>query len=81
MTGREQQVCKAILRAAHEADGHQLTELELHAGAGQITATEFDACLKICDTNRWLTGVTSKYNERQKLWNLNSRGEAALHEL
>ena len=84
MTTREAKLVKAIIQAAHERDGAQLNEAQLHADANLIasmTATEFDACLKICSHQRWLTGVTSRHNKNITLWNINDRGEAALTEL
>jgi hypothetical protein len=84
MTGREQMLVKAILQAAHDADGHQLDEIALHAAANQIarmSGTEFNAGLAICSSRQWLTGVASRHNARRLLWNINDAGEAALLQL
>lgn len=84
MTAREQQLTRAILQAAHDADGHQLDEIQLHAAANLITrmsGTEFDAALALCSARQWLTGIASRHNARRVLWNINDAGEAALLEL
>lgn len=84
MTRRETSVCKAILKAAHDADGGQLDELQLHADANLICSMsriEFGGGLAICNTRRWLTGVAARHNQNRKLWNINDVGEAALLEL
>lgn len=84
MTTRDQQLCKAILRAAHDGEGRQFAEVELHADANLIapmTLTEFTGALKLCELRKWLTAVPSQHNRFKILYNLNDRGAAALAEL
>lgn len=84
MTARDQQLCKAILQAAHDGDARQFSEVELHADANLITGmtlTEFVGAVKICESRKWLTCVPSKLNRFKILYSINSRGEAALADL
>jgi hypothetical protein len=82
MTKSETKLLKAILYVLHEVDGGQLHELPLHAEVNllrECTRTEFEAALKIGDTNRWILGIHSKFKGR--LWCISDAGEAALLEM
>jgi hypothetical protein len=82
MTKNEIKIIKAILYVLHEVDGGQLHELPLHAEVNllrECSRTEFEAALKICDTNRWIVGIHSKFKGR--LWNISDAGEAAAMEM
>ena len=89
MTTREQDICRSLLGAAHDADGHQFGEIQLHnvtnaylVQAGKLPATlnEFNAALGICDLRGWLHGIVSQVTN-QKRWCIADRGEAARLEL
>lgn len=86
MTQREQHLVQAILEAAHEGDGAQFTEAQIHMAAGlQLqararlapTLLEFNGALKICADRGWLNGVPSRLNPNLRKWNLTDAGEAA----
>jgi hypothetical protein len=84
MTTREQKICRKILDALHDLDGGQHAELMLHADValrlgGACSLAEFNAALAICDTRKWVTGITGK-NDKPK-YNISDRGEAARLEL
>ncbi len=89
MTAREQELIKAVLDIAHDADGHQYQEAALHGAVncrlqerGRISATkgEFDAALAIIGERGWMTRVENRVTGRMK-WNINDAGEAARLEL
>jgi hypothetical protein len=86
MTTREQHLVQALLEAAHDGDGAQFTETQLHAVAGlklqalsrlAPTLLEFNAALKIAADRGWLNGVPSRLNPNLRKWNLTDAGEAA----
>jgi hypothetical protein len=87
MTTRELEISKAVLKYLHSLEFGQATALQIHAKAfGEIfgepkpSATELDAVLNLCDEEKWITGMPSRFT-RQIKWNINDRGEAALLEL
>lgn len=90
MTQREQHLVQAILEAAHEGDGAQFTETQLHTVAGlelqkrgrlSPTLLEFNAALKLAADRGWLNGVPSRINPNLRKWNLTDAGEAARLEM
>jgi hypothetical protein len=89
MTAREQTICRCLLAAAHDAEGRQYGEAQLHAATNALlvqavhvpaTLTEFEAALAICDYRGWVIGVTSPVSGRRK-WCISDLGEAARTEL
>jgi hypothetical protein len=82
MTSREIKIVKAVLGVLHDADGMQLTEIQIHAeigGTGFCSVAELAAALALCDTRKWITGVAGTFGKKK--WNINDRGEAARLEL
>lgn len=89
MTDREQTICRCLLTAAHDADGRQFSEPQLHNAtnallvqAVQLPAVlnEFNAALGICDLRGWMIGITSLTSGKRR-WSISDRGEAARLEL
>ena len=82
MTVRERQLARRLLDVLHEEDGRQLDELLLHARVHEqrpCSLAEFSGVLVLCDVRRWITGVPRLEGDedRDRLWNINSRGESA----
>ncbi|MGA2178792.1 MAG: hypothetical protein ABSH15_04335 [Verrucomicrobiota bacterium] len=89
MTSRELVITKAVLNFLHGLDFHQATEPEIHAGISRDPAigtpapsvAELASVLKMCDSEKWITGAPARFNKRIMKWNINDAGEAALLEL
>jgi hypothetical protein len=89
MTPRELEIVKALLDVAHEAEGRQFSESQLHAAAGlrlqqagrlAPTLGEFEIALALIGQRGWMTRVISPTTGWKK-WNLNDAGEAARLEM
>lgn len=87
MTKRETKIIKAVLDHLHDLDHGQATEVQIHANAfGEAFGTprpsvqELSAVLNICNTEKWVNGVASRFGGKMK-WNITDAGEGARLEL
>ena len=89
MTTRELEIIKALLDVAHDAEGGQFSETQLHTAGGvklqerarlAPTLGEFNAALGIIGTRGWMTRVENRITGRAR-WNINDAGEAAREEI
>ncbi len=84
MTKREQKLCKAILDVLHNLDGKQADEAIIQFEAQlaldeKIPAAEFSGALVLCDAQRWIIGVKSKFAGAK--YNISDAGESARLEM
>ena len=84
MTKREVKIARSILEVLHNLDGGQLTDVQIHAEAQlnlgeRIPLAEFTGALVLCETKRWVTGLTSKFSGVK--YNITDAGESARLEL
>jgi hypothetical protein len=87
MTTREHKIIISILEYLHALDHGQAIELAIHLaafgeafGGPQPSVAELSAALKVCDAQKWITGVPSHFTGKMK-WNITDAGEAARLEM